>query len=106
MMGTAAVYPRPRRGQVATRSSESWLEALRAHGPVRDQATRDLHALLLRAARFELRRRRAALSHVRGEELEDIALQSADAARMAFRAKLEDYRGASQFTTWAYKFAL
>jgi RNA polymerase sigma-70 factor (ECF subfamily) len=73
---------------------------------VRDQAIEDLHALLLRAARFELRRRRAALSHVRGEELEDIALQAADDALMAILAKLDEYRGASQFTTWAYKFAL
>ncbi|HJS95482.1 MAG TPA: sigma-70 family RNA polymerase sigma factor [Solirubrobacteraceae bacterium] len=93
-------------GQVAARSSESWLEALRAQGAVRDQAVEDLHALLLRAARFELRRRRAALSHVRGEELEDIALQAADDALMAVLGKLDDYRGASQFTTWAYKFAL
>jgi RNA polymerase sigma-70 factor, ECF subfamily len=106
MMGTAAVYPRPRMGHVAARSSESWLEALRAQGAVRDQAIEDLHALLLRAARFELRRRRAALSHVRGEELEDVALQAADDALMAVLAKLDDYRGASRFTTWAYKFAL
>jgi RNA polymerase sigma-70 factor, ECF subfamily len=106
MMGTAAVYPRPRMGHVAARSSEAWLEALRAQGPVRDQAIEDLHALLLRAARFELRRRRAALSHVRGEELEDVALQAADDALMAILAKLDEYRGASQFTTWAYKFAL
>jgi RNA polymerase sigma-70 factor (ECF subfamily) len=93
-------------GHVAVRSSESWLEALRAQGAVRDEAVGDLHALLLRAARFELRRRRAALSHVRGEELEDIAVQAADDALMAILAKLDDYRGASQFTTWAYKFAL
>jgi RNA polymerase sigma-70 factor, ECF subfamily len=88
------------------RSSEEWLDALRAQGPVRDQATRDLHALLLRAARFELRRRRAALAHVRGEELEDVALQAADDALMGVLSKLDDFRGASRFTTWAYKFAL
>jgi RNA polymerase sigma-70 factor (ECF subfamily) len=88
------------------RSSESWLEALRGDGAARDEATRDLHALLLRAARFELRRRRAALSHVRGEELDDIAVQAADDATMAVLAKLDEYRGASRFTTWAYKFAL
>jgi RNA polymerase sigma-70 factor (ECF subfamily) len=79
---------------------------LRAEGPVRDGALSDLHALLLKAARFELRRRRAALSHVRGEELEDIALQAADDALMAVLAKLDTYRGASRFTTWAYKFAV
>lgn len=66
----------------------------------------DLHALLLRAARYELRRRRAALAHVRGEELEDLALQAADDALVAVMAKLDNYRGASRFTTWAYKFAL
>ncbi len=106
MMGTAAVYSGLRMGDSGARSSEAWLEALRAQGAVREQATRDLHALLLRAARFELRRRPAALSHVRGEELEDIALQAADDALMAVLAKLDQYRGASRFTTWAYKFAL
>jgi RNA polymerase sigma-70 factor (ECF subfamily) len=43
---------------------------------------------------------------VRGEELEDIATQAADDALMAVLSKLEQYRGASRFTTWAYKFAL
>ena len=51
-------------------------------------------------------RRRAALSHVRGEELDDLALQAADDALVAMLAKLDDFRGASRFTTWAYKFAL
>jgi RNA polymerase sigma-70 factor (ECF subfamily) len=106
MTGAAAVYPRLRMGDDRARSSEAWLEALRAQGPAREQAIAELHALLLRAARFELRRRRAALGHVRGEELEDIALQAADDALMAVLAKLEEYRGASRFTTWAYKFAL
>jgi RNA polymerase sigma-70 factor (ECF subfamily) len=66
----------------------------------------ELHQLLLGAARFEVSRRRAALSYVRGEELDDLALQAADDALVALLAKLDDYRGASRFTTWAYKFAL
>jgi RNA polymerase sigma-70 factor (ECF subfamily) len=82
------------------------LASLRPGAPGHDQAVRDLHALLLRAARFEVSRRRAALSHVRGEELDDIAMQAADDALMAVLAKLDDYRGDSRFTTWAYKFAL
>jgi RNA polymerase sigma-70 factor (ECF subfamily) len=93
-------------GDGAARTSEAWLEALRAQGSDRDRAIEDLHALLLRAARFEVRRRRSALAHVRGEELEDIALQAADDALMAVLTKLEEYRGASRFTTWVYKFAL
>jgi RNA polymerase sigma-70 factor (ECF subfamily) len=111
--GRIAVYPRPPmepaiQGPVAAiaRTSQAWLDTLRADGLVREEAIADLHALLLRAARFELGRRRAALSYVRGEELEDLATQAADDALIAVLAKLDDYRGASRFTTWAYKFAL
>ena len=86
--------------------SEAWLAALRGAPAERDAATAKLHELLLRAARFELGRRQAALSHVRGEELDDIAMQAANDALMAVLAKLDDFRGASRFTTWAYKFAL
>jgi RNA polymerase sigma-70 factor, ECF subfamily len=106
VMGTTAVYPRQPMGQSRARSSEAWIDALRSAGPRREEAISELYALLLRAARFELRHRRAALSHVRGEELEDIAQQAADDALMAVLSKLDDYRGASRFTTWAYKFAL
>lgn len=79
---------------------------LRAVGRVREQAISELHALLVRAARFELNRRSGALSHVRGEELGDLALQAADDALVAVLSKLDEYRGASRFTTWVYKFAL
>jgi RNA polymerase sigma-70 factor (ECF subfamily) len=43
---------------------------------------------------------------VRGEDIDDLALQAADDALVAVLAKLDTYRGASRFTTWAYKFAL
>jgi RNA polymerase sigma-70 factor, ECF subfamily len=89
-----------------TSDSDAWLGALRASGPVYDQAVEALHELLLRAARFEVSRRRAALSHVRGDQLDDVAMQAADDALMAVLAKLDEFRGASRFTTWAYKFAL
>jgi RNA polymerase sigma-70 factor, ECF subfamily len=84
----------------------NWVDDLSGDGFERDEAIADLHDLLLRAARFEIGRRRAALSHVRGEELEDLATQAADDALVAILAKLHTYRGASRFTTWAYKFAL
>lgn len=107
-------YPRPALvppSQSATkpvgdRESQAWLASLRAEGPEREHAIGRLHELLLRAARFELGRRRAALSHVRGEELDDIATQAADDALVAVLGKLDQFRGASRFTTWAYKFAL
>jgi RNA polymerase sigma-70 factor, ECF subfamily len=84
----------------------NWVDDLRADGIERDDALADLHDLLLRAAHFEIGRRRAALSHVRGEELDDLAMQAADDAMVAVLRKLDSYRGASRFTTWAYKFAL
>jgi RNA polymerase sigma-70 factor (ECF subfamily) len=86
--------------------SVEWLGSLRAHGVARDDAIVRLHDLLLRAARFEINRRRAAFAHVRGDDLDDLAHQSADDALVAVLAKLETFRGQSRFTTWAYKFAL
>jgi len=65
-----------------------------------------LHALLLRAARFEVARRRSTLPHLRGNELDDIANEAADDALLSILRRLDDFRGASRFTTWAYKFAL
>jgi RNA polymerase sigma-70 factor, ECF subfamily len=87
-------------------AAELTVDDLRPGAPGREYAISQLHELLLKASRFELSRRRAALSHVRGEELEDLAMQAADDALMAVLGKLDDYRGESRFTTWAYKFAL
>jgi RNA polymerase sigma-70 factor, ECF subfamily len=86
--------------------SRDWLRALRGTGPQHDDAVARLHALLLRAARFEVARRRPTLPHLRGDELDDIALEAADDALMSVLARLDDFRGASRFTTWVYKFAL
>jgi RNA polymerase sigma-70 factor (ECF subfamily) len=86
--------------------SQAWLDALRAEGPVREAAVVRLHALLLRASRFEIARRRTSLPHLRGGDLDDLAMQSASDALVAVLRKLDDFAGASRFTTWAYKFAL
>jgi RNA polymerase sigma-70 factor (ECF subfamily) len=61
---------------------------------------------LLRAARFEVARRRPTLPHLRGNELDEIALEAADDALMSVLARLDDFRGASRFSTWVYKFGL
>ena len=84
---------------MAATTDDPLLVALR--GPRRDAAIGELHALLLRAARFELSRRDVAPG-----EREDLATEAADDALMAVLAKLDTFRGASRFTTWVYKFAL
>jgi RNA polymerase sigma-70 factor, ECF subfamily len=86
--------------------AQAWLRAL--HGPpaIRHAAIAELHTLLLRGAHHELARRRHMLTHIPGDELQDLATQAADDALVAILAKLDTFRGASRFTTWAYKFVL
>jgi RNA polymerase sigma-70 factor (ECF subfamily) len=86
--------------------SAQWLRDLRGSGPARDDAVARLHELLVRAARFEVARRRPTLPHLRGDELAEIALEAADDACMSVLRRLDSFRGESRFTTWAYKFAL
>jgi RNA polymerase sigma-70 factor, ECF subfamily len=86
--------------------SRRWIKRLTPGSPEREAGIEELHALLLKGARFEIQRRRARLPHLRGDDYEDLAQQSADDALLAVLHKLGDFRGESRFTTWAYKFAL
>jgi len=78
--------------------AEPGVDSLRARDP---EALENLHRLLLRAARFEINRRRASFP-----DLDDLANQCANDALIAILRKLDTFRGESRFTTWAYKFAL
>jgi RNA polymerase sigma-70 factor (ECF subfamily) len=86
--------------------SAAWLTALRGDGAERERAIVALHALLLRAARFEAARRRPTLPRLGGGEIDDLAVQAADDALLAVLSRLDTFRGASRFTTWAFKFAI
>jgi RNA polymerase sigma-70 factor (ECF subfamily) len=86
--------------------SRAWVAALAGDGGDREAALDRLHALLLRAASFELRRRRGQLAGLSAADRNDLAVQAADDAMMGVLARLGDFRGLSRFTTWAYKFAL
>jgi RNA polymerase sigma-70 factor (ECF subfamily) len=99
---TAAVS----RPETLDAESKRWLDALAGTGHAHDEAVLRLHELLLRAARYEISRRRLTLTYLRGGDHDDLAQQSADDALVAILAKLTSFRGDSRFTTWAYKFAL
>jgi RNA polymerase sigma-70 factor, ECF subfamily len=86
--------------------SQALLDGLRGRGSVRELAIAELHALLLKGAHHELRRRAELLARVSAQELDDLATQAAGDAMAAILAKLDTFRGASRFTTWAYKFVL
>jgi len=85
--------------------SRAWVDALDAGGARQDEAIRRLHALLLREARFEVRRRATPMRHPSGRDLDDLAFQTADDAVVAILGKLGQFRGDSLFTTWARRFA-
>jgi RNA polymerase sigma-70 factor (ECF subfamily) len=85
--------------------TDDWVAELRGTQAERDSATTRLHALLLRIARSELHRR-SGQHRITGPELDDVAHQAAADALLAIMAKLDQFRGDSQFTTWAFKFVM
>ncbi|HEY1511139.1 MAG TPA: sigma-70 family RNA polymerase sigma factor [Solirubrobacteraceae bacterium] len=87
-------------------ASRRWVAQLHAEHPRHEQAVARLHDVLRRAARHELHRRRAQLPALTGPEFDDVAQQCADDALLNILAKVDNFKGLSRFTTWAYKFAI
>ncbi len=73
--------------------------------PVRRMAIAELHERLRREAGFEIHKRARRLPELARSDLDDLAAQAADDALMTLLRKLDDYRGNSQFWTWARRFA-
>ena len=87
-------------------ASRRWVEQLRPAHPRHHQAVAKLHDVLQRAALSELHRRRMQLPALAGPELDDVAQQCADDALVNIVARIDDFKGLSRFTTWAYKFGI
>jgi RNA polymerase sigma-70 factor (ECF subfamily) len=85
---------------------DDWIADLTSDGPVREDALRRLHSLLLRGARFQVSRMSAMRAAVGAAQVEDIINLAADEAMVAVLGKLPTFEGRSRFTTWAYKFAV
>ncbi len=85
---------------------EEWYLDLQTEGARGEAAVAHLHGLLLRAARFEVFRRRGFLSELSPVELDELAQDAAADAAVSLLRRLGDFRGESNFRTWAYKFAL
>jgi RNA polymerase sigma-70 factor (ECF subfamily) len=86
--------------------SRVWIEQLRPGHVRHEQAVARLHDMLRRVAFHELSRRRGQLGSIAGPELDDLAQQAAGDALMHVLRRLDEFRGLSRFTTWAYKFAV
>lgn len=85
--------------------TDEWVAALRGTAAERAEATARLYDLLLRIARSELHRR-SGQHRITGPEQDDLAHQAAGDALLAITAKLDQFRGESRFTTWAFKFVM
>jgi RNA polymerase sigma-70 factor, ECF subfamily len=92
--------------RASDRESELWLKRLRPGHPLHDQTVAKLHDVVLRIAYHELSRRRGQLASIGGPEFDDLAHQAADDALIGILGKLDEFRGHSRFTTWAYKFVI
>jgi RNA polymerase sigma-70 factor (ECF subfamily) len=98
--------PASRRADGTPPPDEDWIAELTSSGPVREDALRRLHALLMRGARFQVSRMSAMRAVVGAAQVEDIITLAADEAMVAVLGKLATFEGRSRFTTWAYKFAV
>jgi RNA polymerase sigma-70 factor (ECF subfamily) len=91
------------RGRAIDPETVEWVASLR--DARRDTAIAQLHELLLRVARSEIRRRNTG-GQITGPELEDLAHQAAADAVLLVTSRIDEFRGESRFTTWAYKFVV
>ena len=98
--------PRPGADAPLDSDSRQWVEQLRVGHPRHHQTVASLHDVLKRVAVYELSRRRHQLRSIRGPEFDDLAQQAADDALVNILDRLDEFRGLSRFTTWAYTFVM
>jgi RNA polymerase sigma-70 factor, ECF subfamily len=98
--------PRPATDAPLDSDSRQWVEQLRVGHPRYHQTVAGLHDVLKRVAVYELSRRRHQLRSIRGPEFDDLGQQAADDALVNVLDRLDEFRGLSRFTTWAYTFVM
>ena len=91
---------------MATRSNAEWLSALREGGQSQERAVKDLRQLLRRATSNFLSRKGSANASTSDPGHEDLAEECAQESALLILSKLDQFRGESQFTTWAYAIAI
>lgn len=90
-----------------SRSNSEWLHDLRAADtPEQEAAITDLYTYLYRAALYFLSRSYGALHGLARTEIEQLAQDLAQDALLTILKHLDEFRGDSKFTTWAYRFAI
>jgi RNA polymerase sigma-70 factor (ECF subfamily) len=90
----------------ATRTNQEWIESLSGQDSLQAESIEALRALLLRAALYTLGTHLEDLRTLDERERLALAEDCAQEALLAVLARLDDFRGESKFTTWAYKFGI
>jgi RNA polymerase sigma-70 factor (ECF subfamily) len=88
------------------RSNTEWIAALDGSGDGQAAALSDLRTRLLRAALFTLERAWPSIGHLDSSIVRELAEACAQEALTGILGCLHAFRGDSQFTTWAYAFAV
>lgn len=88
------------------RSNSEWLKALREGGRNQELALVELRGRLLGAIRAYLTKNYAIQESLRSEETQHLAEDCAQESILIIQSKLENFRGESQFMTWAYSIAI
>lgn len=93
--------------RVKQRSNPEWLSQLKADGtPEQAEAIEDLRLYLLRAVLYFFSQNPGDLRSLARPELEQVAQDLAQDALLTILKHVDEFRGESKFTTWAYRFAI
>lgn len=88
------------------RTNEQWLAELRSGGEPQQLALEDLRGRLQRSIYYYLSQERSDLRGLSATELQEMAQDLAQDATLRVMENLDNFRGESQFTTWANKIAV
>jgi RNA polymerase sigma-70 factor (ECF subfamily) len=88
------------------RSNSEWLTALREGGRGQEAALAELRLGLLGAIRAYLTKRYAIQGSLHSAETQHLAEDCTQEAILIIQAKLDGFRGESQFMTWAFSIAI
>lgn len=88
------------------RTNEEWLRALRANGSEQKAALDDLREYLFRAALYFFNKSRVNLPASAPTQIEGMAEDLAQDALIEIINQLDEFRGESKFTTWAFRFVV
>lgn len=88
------------------RTNEQWLRELTGTPDEQTAAIADLRQHVRRAILYYLSQDRSDLRHLSSQELERMADDLAQDATLRVMSKIENFRGESQFTTWANRIAV